>query len=147
MWCPSQIKDTYIKTGQVQYVMKDFPLAFHSKAKEAAIAGHCAAEQHRYESMRDAMFDNPRALGKDFYLRTAEARKLDMATFTTCLASDAAGKEVEGDLEQGMALGVDGTPAFLVGRVVGDKVVDAKVITGAVGFERFQQVVDGLLKQ
>lgn len=142
-----QIKDSYVKTGQVMYVMKDFPLAFHAKAKEAAIAGHCAAQQNAYEPMRDALFNNARSLGNDFYLKAAQSQGLDMTKFTACLGDAGAAQEVQSDLEQGMALGVDGTPAFLVGRVIDGKVVDAKMITGAVGFERFQQVVDGLLKQ
>ena len=50
-----QIRDTFVETGQVQYVMKDFPLEFHAKATDAAMAGYCANDQGRYEGMRNAM--------------------------------------------------------------------------------------------
>lgn len=107
------IKDTYVKTGKVQYVMKDFPLAFHAKAKEAAIAGHCAAQQNAYEPMRDALFNNARAPGKDFYLTTAQDQCLDMTTFIACLDDAGAAQEAQGDLEQCIALGVDGAAKVL----------------------------------
>lgn len=141
-----QIRDTFVETGQVQYVMKDFPLEFHAKATDAAMAGYCANEQGRYEGMRNALFENPRSLGRDFYMRVAKSEQLDAAKFAQCLDSVAARQEVEADLAEGMALGVTGTPTFFIGRVVNGTVTDTKMITGAVGFDRFRQVLEGYLQ-
>lgn len=141
-----QIRDTFVETGQVQYVMKDFPLEFHAKATDAAMAGYCANEQGRYEGMRNALFENPRDLGRDFYMKVAEREQLDGAKFAACLDSAAARQEVEADLAEGMALGVTGTPTFFVGRVVNGTVTDTKMISGAVGFDRFRQEIGGYLQ-
>ncbi len=140
-----QIKDTYIKTGQVQYVMKDFPLDFHRLAKEAAVAANCAGTQGQFEPMRDALFDNPRSLGREFYMTKAKEFGLDEAVYTACLEDPAQTKEVEDDLAEGLALTVQGTPAFFVGRVENGVLKDATMISGAVPFERFKQVVDEYL--
>ena len=34
----SQLKEQYIETGKIQYLVRDFPLNFHKNAKGAAVA-------------------------------------------------------------------------------------------------------------
>ena len=53
----SKIKAQYIDTGKVRLVLRDLPLAFHSKARPAAKATHCAGEQGKYWEMHDALFE------------------------------------------------------------------------------------------
>ncbi len=45
-----QIKENYIDTGKVRFVIRDFPLAFHKHAKKAAEAAECAKMQGAWSS-------------------------------------------------------------------------------------------------
>ena len=52
---------TYIDTGKVRYVFRDFPLdSLHPQARKAAEAAHCAGEQGKYWEMHDTLFKNQR---------------------------------------------------------------------------------------
>ena len=51
-----QIKKNYIDTGKVKYVVRDFPLSFHSNAHKAAEAAECAGEQGKYWEMHEKLF-------------------------------------------------------------------------------------------
>lgn len=53
----SQLKQDYIETGQVKYVVKDFPLPFHPNAQKAAEAANCASDQGKYWEMHNKLFD------------------------------------------------------------------------------------------
>ena len=53
----SQIKEAYIETGLVRYVVKDFPLPSHPNAAIAAEAARCAGAQGAYWAMHDLLFD------------------------------------------------------------------------------------------
>lgn len=51
------LKQDYIDTGRVGYVVRDFPLTFHPHAQKAAEATHCAEEQNKYWEMHDKLFE------------------------------------------------------------------------------------------
>jgi predicted DsbA family dithiol-disulfide isomerase len=50
-------------------------------------------------------------------------------------------------VEEGKSLGIDGTPAFLIGITTtdGQKVHVSKVLLGAESYETFKEAIDGLL--
>ena len=54
----SKLKAQYIDTGKIQYIIRDFPLAFHGQAKPAAVAAHCAQAQGDYWTMHHELGDS-----------------------------------------------------------------------------------------
>jgi protein-disulfide isomerase len=142
----AQIKKSYVDTGKVQYVFRDFPLVLHEQARSAAIAAHCAARQNTYWEMHDALFSQQQRLGPELYKELAAGFHLDAAAFATCLKDPAAAAEVDRDQAYGQSVGVRGTPSFFVGRIEKGQVVDAKAISGAKPFTVFAQAIDSLLK-
>lgn len=140
-----RLKQNYIDTGKVQYVMRDYPLGFHSNAKSAAIAANCAGEQGAYWPMHDELFNAKGAKGDAMYKNLARQLKLDEAKFDVCLNDPMQTKEVEADLAYGTSLNVSGTPAFFIGKLVGDKIVDAKFISGAQPYSVFARTIDSYL--
>ena len=52
----AELKKTYIDTGQVRFVSRDFPMEFHPLALRAAEAARCAGDQNKYWEMRDALY-------------------------------------------------------------------------------------------
>lgn len=51
------LRQDYIDTGKVSYVLRDFPLTFHPHAQKAAESAHCAEEQGKYWEMHDKLFE------------------------------------------------------------------------------------------
>jgi protein-disulfide isomerase len=49
------LKKNYIDTGKLRFIVRDLPLSFHSSARPAAEAAHCAAEQGKFWEMHHAM--------------------------------------------------------------------------------------------
>ena len=135
-----QIYDTYIKTGKVKFIYRDFPLSFHQNAQKAAEAAECADEQGKYFAMHDKMFDKSQADGTGIAVADlksyAKELGLDTAKFNDCLDSGKMASETQKDQADGMAAGVQGTPGFFVNGVE---------ISGAQPFSVFQQVIDAAL--
>ena len=140
------LKATYIDTGKIKYVVRDFPLGFHPQAKGAAIAAHCAGEQGKYWEMQDRIFLHQSRLGLALYEEQAKALALKYPEFMTCLKDAKWDKRVDEDQTEGETLGIRGTPNFFIGRIQGDQLVEARQIVGAQPFSVFAQTLDPLLK-
>lgn len=142
-----QIKKTYIDTGKIKYIFRDFPLATkHSQARGAAIAANCAGKQDVYWEMHDRLFANQHRLGSELYEELARGLQLDVSAFLTCLEDPDQGKEVDEDVSDGQSIAVRGTPHFFVGRAEGGRLVDVRRLTGAQPFHVFAQLIDSFLK-
>lgn len=139
------LKRDYIDTGKAQMIFRDLPLDFHPRARGAAQAANCAGEQGRYWDMADALFDGQERLGDELYRDLAGTLGLDLARFHACLQDPAGAAAIEQSLREAAAFGVDGTPTFFIGRVEGDRLVDAHVVVGAQPYPALAQVIDSLL--
>jgi protein-disulfide isomerase len=62
-----QIKENFVNTGKISYILKDFPLSGHEpKATEAAVAANCVLEQtdsERYFEFADLYFQKTQSNG------------------------------------------------------------------------------------
>lgn len=142
----SRIKETYIDTGKVQYIIRDFPLAFHQHANGAAIAANCAGNQGAYWEMSHQLFINQARLGTDLYGELGENLNLDMQKYEACRLDDEQSKEVNSDHADGKILGIRGTPNFFIGLIKGEQLVKAKQLTGAQPYSVFAKEIDSLLQ-
>ncbi len=142
-----KIKKNYIDTGKIQYVMRDFPLDFHRHAKSAAIAANCAGEQQAYWPMHEKLFTTKGAKGQALYRQLAKQLLLDEKQFIACLDDPAQAQEVAADLADGKRVGVSGTPAFFIGKLENQQLVDAVFINGAQSYGKFSKVIDSLLSE
>jgi len=145
----SQVVDTYVKTGRVRYVFRNFPLKqLHSLAEKAAEAAQCAGEEGKYWEAHDRFFKNPQALEMRDMPSNAAALGLDAAKFQRCLDSGKYEATVQSDLAEGMRLGVKGTPTFFFGYADlrdPSKIRVIKLLSGAAPFDNYKQVLDDLL--
>ena len=133
-----QIKKDWIDTGKLRFVTRDFPLDFHPEAKPAARAVRCAADQGKFWELRTALGRNADKLSPDFITATAQSLGLDMKTFAACTAGTEHDAEIARDQQEGAALGVSGTPTFIVGRTAGQG-LDGIRIVGAQPYATFDQ--------
>ena len=136
-----QLEKEYIDTGKVKLVYKDFPLSFHEQAMPAALAAECAGEQGKYWEMHDKLFseqsrwvDNPKV--DDAMKEFADELGLDADQFNECYDSAKYADEINADMQEGIAAGVQGTPAFFI---------NGQFISGAQPFEVFKQIIDQML--
>ena len=55
-----RLEKTFIKTGQLRYAFRDFPIAaLHPKAFKAHVAARYAGAQGQYWAMHDHIFGHP----------------------------------------------------------------------------------------
>lgn len=138
----ARIQREYVDTGKLRYVFRDFPLAFHANAKGAAVAAHCAGQQQAFWKMHAALFAQQHALNERTYHALAQQLGLKLRKFKTCLRDPAQQQAIEADLAAGQAIGVQGTPHFLIGRVVDGVLVNAQVLSGALPYSAFTAAID-----
>lgn len=142
-----KLRERYIDKGVIRYVMKDFPLEFHAHAKNAALATRCAGEQKQYWAMHDAIFEAKGQFSDELLADVANRHKLDSAALKLCMDDPAQLARVQNDMGLGSRLGVNGTPAFMIGRINKDKqLVEYRRFDGVQSFETFESMIDGLKK-
>lgn len=132
------LKRTYIETGKVRFVFRDFPLSW--PALEAAVLLHCAGPD-LYFGLQDALFKSARewnvAEGSLQALAgIGEEHGVERAEFKRCLEDGAFERQVlESYKFANEEVGVDGTPTFVIN---GEKHV------GGMSFETLSELFDGL---
>jgi len=139
-----QLKKQYIDTGRLRYVIRDLPLEFHKRAMKAAEASYCAAEQGKFWEMRDKLIVNSERL--DAALLPGYAKELGLADerFRGCLDSGKYVPQLQKSLDDARALGITGTPTFVIGKSGGDTLEGVKVV-GAQPYATFDSHIKGLL--
>lgn len=106
--------------GQINYVVRYFPLPGHINSENAAVAAEAAARQGRFEEMYNRLFETQAEWGEsqqsqaELFRSYATELGLDMAAYDEAVADPTTLERVRSDLDDGRALGVDRTPTFLV---------------------------------
>ncbi|HEY2863800.1 MAG TPA: thioredoxin domain-containing protein [Casimicrobiaceae bacterium] len=142
----TQIKANYIDTGKVLFVSRDFPLDFHENARRGANAARCAGEQGKYWELRHAMIVNASQLQQDKIASYAANVKIDVAKLQSCIAADKYKSAIDKDIAEGMAAGVNGTPSFVLGRMVDGKLTGVRLV-GAMPYEQFDTKIQAMLSE
>jgi len=143
-----QLDKDYIRSGKVKYFFRNLPLTKgHPNAFRAAEAAHCAAEQGKFWQAHDRFFANQDTLNPNDWLPHARALGLDIPKFDECLRSGKFDEGINKDIEEAQSLGIDGTPAFLIGVMApnGKSVSVHKVMLGVEPYDSFKQALDELL--
>ena len=140
-----QIKKDYIDTGKLRWVTRDFPLpSLHPLAETAARASRCAADQNKFWEMRHTILVNNAALTPTSFATFAADLKMDVAAFKACEATAATKfrADLQKDAADGSAVGVSGTPTFVIGKTTATGVEGIRLV-GAQPYANF----DAVLKQ
>jgi protein-disulfide isomerase len=132
----SLIEENYIDTGKVNFVYRDFPLNFHKNAQKAAEAAECAGEQGQYYEMHDKLFEEGVEGGVNSFKQYASDIGLDRGEFDVCLDTGSMRNEVQQDLADGQALGVSGTPSFII---------NGKMVVGAQPYDVIAREIENAL--
>ena len=134
------IKEKYVKSGQVQFVFRDFAF-LGEESFRAAEAVRCAGDQNKFWDFHDYLYnhqngENQGAFSDGNLKKFADALNLDRVEFDSCFDSKKYRELVEKESSGGRDLGVTGTPATFV---------NGKIITGAQPFAEFEKEIQAAL--
>ena len=141
-----QLEASYIDSGKVKFVYRDFPIqSIHPNAVPAALASECADEQGMFWEYHDLVFENQKKwqglsgrIMIDTFEQYALELELNTSDFNTCLESGKYVDEVKKDLQDGVSYGVTGTPGFFIGN---DELGYVKII-GAQPYPVFEKLIE-----
>lgn len=106
--------------GQITFVPRHFPLDIHPNAENAALAAEAASNQGKFAEMYAKLFEtqaewaNAQGDQTATFERYADELGLDVARFRDDLADPDTARRVRNDQNDGVALGVSGTPTFFL---------------------------------
>ncbi len=145
--CPfcKRVQDTLIRLREeykdkVAWIFRDFPLAFHRRARKAHIAANCAFKQGRFWEYQQALFRGaPQSLEERALFALAKKVGLDMEAFSMCMENPREiEKEIDKDIAYGESVGVQGTPSFFIGK---------EFLSGALPYEVFKEKIERALQE
>jgi len=139
----ARILKEFVDTGLVRYVVRDFPMQMHKNSVTTARAARCGAQQGKFWEMREALFASKR-LDVDGVVDAGAAAGLDKAKLRDCVANAKVNASIKQDLEEGLRIGVEAAPTFVIGRSKGDR-VEGGFFPGAKAYELFDSRIRAYL--
>ena len=138
-----KITDEYIKTNNVNFIYKDFPL----NGKESILASeavYCAQKQNKFWEYHNALYDNWGGentgwITEDSLLVFARDLEMNLDDFSQCLGKSEFRLKVLDNEQFGREIGINATPSFLI---FNDNEIYR--IIGAQPFEKFEQAFQKL---
>ncbi len=131
----------------VQFGYRHFPI--HQEARDLSEAVECARDQGRFWELQSLVYLDPRRLQQSKLELLKNARRAgvrDLPLFEQCLNSGKYQKRVEKDLEEGVSLGIQGTPTFIIGIYnYSNATVNGEMFSGAVPPAKFVNLIEKYL--
>ena len=124
--------------GKVNFVFRHFPLTkIHQRAHKAAEAAVAAAQEGKFWEMHQALLANRRNLGVISLKSYAREVGVTNKRFLDDLMNGTYGWQVQGDLQDGLKMGVRDVPSFFV---------NGKPFEGNVNTRNLKVLIGGLLQ-
>ena len=141
------LKERYIHSGKLLFAFRHRPLTtIHPLAYKGSEAAECAARQNKFWQMHDQLFRKQPDFDVDLLGTWAERVGVEKSAFETCLHGQAVSR-VSADSSEAAALGISGTPEFIIGSFESGTIRVTHRLTGALPFEKFAEVFETLLAQ
>ena len=143
-----------IEAESLNVVWRNFPLPFHNPmAVIEASAGICVGRlggNDAFWKFSEAVFKTtrlngqgmPAEKGEEPNLKLAKSLGINSDEFETCFTSEAVQKQINNDLQDGVAAGINGTPGVIL---VNHQSGKMDVLAGAVSLEYLRDAVKVLL--
>jgi protein-disulfide isomerase len=104
--------------GTVALAFRDMPITqIHPFAQGAAEAARCAGEQGKFWEYHDLLFGDQNGLDRNGLVAKAAKLQLDAKQFDSCLTAEKYKVQIQQDNQEGMRVGVSGTPGFFINGV------------------------------
>lgn len=142
----TKLKENYIDTGKIRWVVLDMPLSFHKDAMFASQAAHCAGEQDKFWELRTLLFQNQKALLPEHIAQYSKQIGIKQEAFNLCINSNRYQESIQRDIAEAQKQRITGTPTFVIAKSTPD-IVSGKRIVGAQQYNVFSKEIDALLKK
>lgn len=115
-----RILDEYVKTGQVRYEFRHFPLQQHAPGSfNSALAAECAADQGMFWPYHDKLFqvatvDQQRGVQPERLIEYAKAMGMNTQQFTSCFSASQHQDTITSSLDEAQQLQLSFTPSILI---------------------------------
>ena len=138
-----KIDDEYIKTENVNFIYKDFPLNGEQSVL-ASEASYCAQKQNKFWEYHNTLYnnwggENTGWISENVLLGFARDTGLNLDDFSRCLENSEFRQKVLDNEEFAKEIGISATPSFLIFNNN-----ELYRIIGAQPFEKFEQVFQKL---
>jgi len=126
------------RPGEIRWVWRNLPLAFHRDARPAAVAALEARAQRGdrgFWAMHAALFESSgtdAGLGEETLMAIATRLNLDVERFRAALASGTHDAAIDADVRAANDAGITGTPAFII---------DGYYLSGAQPIRAFEKIL------
>lgn len=142
-------KTTYIDSGKVRYVFREFPTSPANLARTGFLIANCADETKFFENIA-LQFKRQRQIFKaagngtvrEEYINIAKSAGLNEEEFYACLSDEAENARYDAVVQGGEDAGVTGTPSFFIN---GEKISRTPSGTQLFTMESFAEVLGPLL--
>jgi len=132
------LKKTYIDTGKVFLIYREFPIG--RSAATAALAARCAPEQHFFRLQEKFLATQAQWVAQevkhDAIYNVVKDTGMSRAAFDSCIANQEVNNGLIWVKQRGRELGVSGTPYFFI---------NGEPRRGAVSFDELKAIIDPLL--
>ncbi|CAG0983063.1 DsbA family protein (plasmid) [Nitratireductor rhodophyticola] len=133
-----ELKKKYVDTGQVRFIMREFP--FDPRSSAGFMLARCMGDDKWYPTI-DLLYRT-----QDNWARVADGTEalksvmgmtgMSTADFEKCLKDQELLDQVSAVAEAGKSFGVDSTPTFFI---------NGQMQKGALSIERFSEIIDPLV--
>lgn len=136
--------------GQLNWVLRNFPLSIHEPlSTDTAIAAECVAKTSNndaYWKFADSMMADQANQNRDaaYYGKMGMAAGADSSKVMDCFTKRETEKIVTDGVNEGMNVGVNGTPASYI---LDSKTGETFSISGAAPLAKFASIIDSQLKK
>lgn len=131
----------YLRTGKARLVFLNFPLVqIHPNAVAAHELAMCAAEQDRFWSVHDLLYQHqarwaPLGDPSSFFLSLADSAGLEPARLGACLSSGKGRLLVQAEYEAAAGAGLRSTPSFII---------QGALLAGAASISEWRPILDSI---
>jgi protein-disulfide isomerase len=130
-------------TVPIRFVYRHFPLAQHKNAIPASLASESASLQGKFFEMHRLLFENQSDWSElsdpnPIFIGYAQQIGLNLERFKTELASSTLKKLITDSVDEGIKIGISGTPTFFI---------NGKVIDNPQGYEAFKTLIETTAQQ
>jgi protein-disulfide isomerase len=124
--------------GKVKVIYKDLPILGEA-SKVAALAALAAMKQNKHLALHNALMEYNGRLDRDKILEIATSVGIDRAQLEKDMEDPKLKQNIERNLALAAALGVRGTPAFVIGKQFVPGAIDAAALKQLIADARKSQ--------
>jgi protein-disulfide isomerase len=130
------VKSVIAADGKVKLVYKDLPILGEA-SRIAAFAALASRNQHKHEAFHNALMEFNGKLDRDRIMEIASSVGIDVTQLQKDMEDPKLKQIIDRNMALASALGVRGTPAFVVGR---------QFVPGAIDADALKQLIDDARK-